>query len=575
MQVILNSSIKRATVGLLLTFINCFLFIYPGFSQKKIALVIGNASYADAPLRNPVNDASDVASTLRRLGFSVTLKTNVNKRDMESAVRNFKSVLSKGDIALFYYSGHGMQVSGSNYLVPVGETILNETDIRYNAMEAQYVMDNMQDAGASVNIVILDACRDNPFKGVRSQSKGFIAVMAPQGTFIAYSTAPGSVASDGTSRNSPYTKNLISCITKPGVEIEDAFKEIRKNVMKETGNRQIPWESSSLIDNFSFTGPVTKNEMPVSEPNITSEKKLVQLGTLELTILMDGDLFVDGAFLKKVNSNTTLSLSNLSEGIHQLKIIGTETIEETAIIRPNQPTELTIENLKAFLASHIPEMIFVQGGTFQMGSENGRANEKPVHSVTLKDFYLGKFEVTQKFWRNVTGSDPQELFFKYCDECPVENVSWDDVQDFLQTLNTKTGKKYRLPTEAEWEFAAKGGNQSKGFYYSGSNNKNNIGWTAANSKEKTHPVGLKEPNELGFFDMTGNVNEWCSDFYAENYYTQSPAVNPQGPRNGTSHVLKGATYEAGASFSSTSMRFWDNPDTRDKHIGFRLCLSAE
>jgi len=171
--------------------------------QRKIALVIGNATYSESPLRNSVNDATDMAATLHDLGFTVTLKTNLNKRGMEDAVRTFKSSLTSPDIALFYYSGHGMQVNGSNYLIPVGETIFSETDVRYNAMEAQYVMDNMKDAGTSVNIIILDACRDNPFKGVRSQSKGFVAVSAPHGTFIAYSTAPETVALDGTGRNSP------------------------------------------------------------------------------------------------------------------------------------------------------------------------------------------------------------------------------------------------------------------------------------------------------------------------------------------------------------------------------------
>ena len=255
------------------------------FSQKKVALVIGNGAYQESPLRNPVNDALDIAKTLRNLGFTVTLKTNLNKRDMETSVRTFKANLASQDIALFYYSGHGMQVNESNYLIPVGETIISETDIRYNAMEAQYVMDYMKDAGTSVNIIILDACRDNPFKGVRSQTKGFVAVSAPKGTFIAYSTAPGTVAYDGTERNSPYTKNLIVCIKKPGIKIEDAFKEVRRNVMNETSGRQVPWESSSLIDDFLFMGSKTskihltapmKKDYPITIDNVRITKKLPQ-----------------------------------------------------------------------------------------------------------------------------------------------------------------------------------------------------------------------------------------------------------------------------------------------------------
>ena len=227
-------------------------------AQRKAALVIGNASYADVPLRNPANDATDMAATLRELGFTVTLKTNLNKQGMETAVGSFTAGLAPGDIALFFYSGHGMQVSGSNYLIPVNEAIGNETDVRYKAMDAQYVMDYMQDARTSVNIIILDACRDNPYRGYKSQTKGFIAVSAPQGTFIAYSTGPGKIAADGTGRNSPYTRNLISCMKMPDIEIEDAFKEVRKKVMSETGNQQVPWESTSLVQAFAFKGMATK-----------------------------------------------------------------------------------------------------------------------------------------------------------------------------------------------------------------------------------------------------------------------------------------------------------------------------
>ncbi|TRZ52035.1 hypothetical protein D4S03_04080 [bacterium] len=333
------------TILLTIIFISAFIICY---SQKRVALVIGNAAYQDAPLRNPVNDATDIAATLRGLGFTVTLKTNLNKRDMETAVRAFKSSLAFRDVALFYYSGHGMQVNGSNYLIPVGETILFETDVRYNAMEAQYVMDNMKDAGTSVNIIILDACRDNPFKGVRSQTKGFVAVSAPQGTFIAYSTAPETVALDGTGRNSPYTKNLIACIKKPGIEIEDAFKEVRRNVMNETANRQVPWESSSLIDDFSFSGSSTiKPDLSkTNTPIITGENPIVQYGNLDVTTEIGGTLYVDGSNIKQVAANTVFILEDLTQGEHTIKISGDETVERKIMISANHTAFLTIDKIR-------------------------------------------------------------------------------------------------------------------------------------------------------------------------------------------------------------------------------------
>lgn len=241
-------------------------FVIPCQAQNKVALVIGNAAYQDSPLRNPVNDATDIAQALRSVGFTVTLKTNLDKMNMENAVRSFRAGLKTGDVALFYYSGHGMQVNGINYLIPVGESIYSEVEIPYKSMEAQFVIDYMQQAGTSVNIIILDACRDNPFKAFRSQGRGFVPAIAPQGTFIAYSTAPGTVAFDGDGRNSPYTKYLISSMKEPGVQIEDMFKEVRNKVMSETGKQQVPWESSSLVEDFTFCpGTATPSNLNPTE----------------------------------------------------------------------------------------------------------------------------------------------------------------------------------------------------------------------------------------------------------------------------------------------------------------------
>lgn len=328
---------------LFLLSIGFILCCIPAFSQKKVALVIGNASYADVPLRNPVNDATDLASTLRNLGFTVTLRTNLNKQSMESAVNTFKDAVSSGDVALFYYSGHGMQVSGSNYLIPVGEVISDETDVKYKAVDAQYVMDKLQWSGASVNIIILDACRDNPFRGARTQTKGFVAVNAPQGTVIAYSTAPNMVALDGSGRNSPYTSNLIACIQKPGLEIMEVFREVRKNVVRETSNRQTPWESTSLLDPFSLTGMVPKPATVQSNPTVTEERAIIQYGKAEITTEIVGALYVDGTYQKQVSANTLFTVNNLAEGIHTIKISGDETVEKSIHVAPNQTAHLTID----------------------------------------------------------------------------------------------------------------------------------------------------------------------------------------------------------------------------------------
>jgi formylglycine-generating enzyme required for sulfatase activity len=216
-----------------------------------------------------------------------------------------------------------------------------------------------------------------------------------------------------------------------------------------------------------------------------------------------------------------------------------------------------------------PEMVFVEGGRFMMGINSGDDDEKPVHEVELSSYYIGKYEVTQAQWKSVMGNNPS--YFKDCDQCPVENVSWNDVQDFIRKLNELTGKNYRLPTEAEWEFAARGGNKSGGFKYSGSDNIGTVACYDFNSNKKTKTVGTKFDNELGIFDMSGNVWEWCSDWYGG--YSGTFQRNPQGASSGQSRVLRGGSWFNLASGCRVTIRIGYNPEIRFIIYGFRLVLS--
>ncbi len=232
--------------------------------QKRVALVIGNNEYKEAPLRNPTHDAEDIANVLRGLGFIVQTKINADQREMDEAVREFVREIQNGDVGLFYFSGHGVQVRGENYLIPVGSPIESETDVRYRAVNAGLILGKMEESRNRTNIFILDACRNNPFKGYRSLSKGLTMMDAPVGTFIAYATAPGSVAADGTDRNSPYAKHLMQAVKSKGVPIEQVFKQVLRSVEKETVGKQIPWISSSLREDFYFNQD--DNSAPVSGP---------------------------------------------------------------------------------------------------------------------------------------------------------------------------------------------------------------------------------------------------------------------------------------------------------------------
>jgi hypothetical protein len=221
-------------------------------SERRTALVIGNSAYSSAPLKNPVNDATDMAATLMKAGFSVTLKKNANHREMIELIEEFGKKLKRGGAGLFYYAGHGFQVGGVNYLLPIGARINKEGDVRYEAVDAVRIFREMEAANNGLNIVILDACRDNPFgKSVRISSRGLAIVMnAPTGTFISYSSGTGQVARDGEGRNSPYTKALLENIAVSGLTINKVFMNVRSKLKRETG--QEPWEFSSLEGDFFF-----------------------------------------------------------------------------------------------------------------------------------------------------------------------------------------------------------------------------------------------------------------------------------------------------------------------------------
>ena len=218
-------------------------------------------------------------------------------------------------------------------------------------------------------------------------------------------------------------------------------------------------------------------------------------------------------------------------------------------------------------------MVKVSGGTFQMGatSEQGsdaESNEKPVHQVTLSDYYIGETEVTQELWQAVMGSNPS--YFTGSGLLPVEAVSWDDCQTFITKLNALTGMQFRLPTEAEWEFAARGGNSSQGYKYSGSNNIDDVAWYESNSNYKTHEVGTKAPNELGLYDMSGNVFEWCQDWYDD--YSSSAQTNPTGPTSSNLRVIRGGYWSSSAGDCRVSNRGNDTPGSGSIINGLRLAL---
>ena len=222
-------------------------------------------------------------------------------------------------------------------------------------------------------------------------------------------------------------------------------------------------------------------------------------------------------------------------------------------------------------------MVPVEGGKFKMGAPDtdteAQSNERPQHEVTVSSFYIAETEVTQALWKAVMGADNNPGYPKGA-LLPVNCVSWDACQQFIAKLNTLTGKKFRLPTEAEWEYAARGGNKSEGYKFAGSNNVAEVAWYGGNSESKIWEVAKKAPNELDLYDMTGNVWEWCQDWYAADYYSSSPSTNPKGPATGEQRVLRGGDVIQPSKSSRVSQRSCKEPDTESSmYCGFRLAMN--
>lgn len=484
-----------------------------GENRPRIALVVGNGSYSSSPLKNPANDARAMAVSLRQLGFVVDERTNLNYLELNKSIEAFGRKLKSGGIGLFYYAGHGMQVQGNNYLIPVDAKIDDENEVRFKAVDAGLVLAKMEQARSDVNIVILDACRDNPFsRSFRSASRGLASMDAPSGTFIAYATAPGKTAADGGGKNGLYTAELIRVLETPGLTLEQVFKRTLKAVREKSGNKQIPWMASNLEGEFFFIPLPAAGDSKQSPLKSTLSPQIAQQQGLSSTRkpIVSSGFFTD--------PTTGMEFVPAVEGCN---IIGNSRVCFTA-------------------------------------------------------FGIGKFEVTQGQWKKVMGNNPSH-FSRCGDNCPVENISWHDVQQFIQKLNIQSGTNYRLPTEAEWEYACRAGGNHE---YCGSNNSNAVAWYGAyaaygkgTSGKSTNPVGQKQANAWGIYDMSGNVWEWVYDWYGDSYPRGSK--DPQGPPTGTQRVMRGGSWYSNIAYLPVSFRQYELPSSRLNFIGVRLVVPVK
>ena len=548
----------------------------PAVNQRRVALVIGNSDYPSsrARLRNPVNDARIIGGTLRELGFEVLQRENLSRQQMLEAMQSFSRQLGNGGVGLFYYAGHGVQVSGRNYLVPTDfGRMASLQDVENELLYAGQVLETMA-AKRGLNIVVLDACRNNPtdLEFPPGVSQGFAEITnTPAGTFIAYSTSPGKTASDGAGQNSPYSVALAQSLRMRPSRLEDVFIHTRIEIDKSTGGQQIPWENSSIKTVFFFR-PDEVASTPL--PN------LVPTGPLRNQLL--GGL-----------------LGGLRQITFTVPVVNTSGRVTTGL-------EGRAQSYREDLRGVGLEMVEIPGGRFAMGSNAADADaayadakryndevsrdtvtaEMPQHNVNVPGFYMGRYEITQRQWLAVMGSLPR-IEAKYRgDDLPVVNVSWRDAEKFCERLSQITGRQYRLPSEAEWEYACRARTDTQYAFgptintqVSNFNGSAPFGEAARGTyRQSLTPVGqMNAANAFGLYDMHGNAWEWCADRWHESYNgapTDGSAWEVTDEDNRPYRVIRGGSWDSIAnSCRSAHRRKQGVTSSGTNKLGFRIVVS--
>ena len=477
-------------------------------------------------------------------------------------------------------------------------------------------MDRLDEAKAGLKILFLDACRNNPYsRGFRSGDRGLARIgTAPSGTLIHYATRPGSVAADGNGANGLYTSQLLKHLDAANIPVEAVLKRVSAAVEAASSGQQEPWTEGSIKGEFYFrggAGPATQvaslepqpiaaqvpgrkpgQSQPEAAPTLVADPAETAYWAEVVKSQSEADLkaylqaYPNGAYVQKAQQ--------LLEQQQVQKRQQEQAKEDQAWANAQQANDYNSYNnftgqdpnsrytplakLKASKlqgqtvqdCSECPKMVVIPSGSFTMGSSNGASNEKPPHQVSVKSYLLGQTLVTQGQWRAIMGSNPSH--FANCgDTCPVENINWNDAQAFATALSKKTGMNYRLPSEAEWEYAARAGTNTKWSFGDNESELGQYAWYSANSNDQTHPVAQKKPNAWGLYDMHGNAWEWMQDVHHDSYSgapTDGGAWTSGGDQ--ARRVLRGGSWNDYPGDLRSAYRNWYTPDFRNTNLGLRI-----
>jgi formylglycine-generating enzyme required for sulfatase activity len=578
---------------------------------RRIALIIGNGGYAGHPLRNPIRDARALSRLLASQGFDVMRYENVTAQQMKEALRSFNARLHGGGIGLFYFSGHGFQLADRTLLASIDAESSSPARLLVNSIDLRSVLASMSaPRPGKRNLIILDTCLNNPFH------TGAAGMPKPPGqTLIAYAASPGGFAADG-ARHGIYTAELMKSLGVPGLDVATVFARVAASVAYRTGHAQMPQMSSTLRDEtvltqrFVRSTPILRDDTVVALESraILPKDSAEQYELAFWDSIKDSDHAADyEAYLQAYPKGRFAALARAR--IERLRAAAPKSAapaapatREPEQARPKPPvmkkapkepppqaqpapaapspgTNSKVAEITD--CSACPALISVPGGAFTMGSNSTDPSEKPAHKVSIAaPFAIGKYEITIAQWNacvEAGGCPKPGVAAKGAPNTPVRDVSWDDTQQYVKWLSKISGKPYRLPTEAEWEFAARGGTSTRFWWgekmQTGKANCKDCGqpWT----QEGPVAVGSFAANPFGLHDVNGSVWEWVQDCWHTSYKGAPADGHAWETPSCRERVIRGGSWREGASYMPSTTRFKYAASVRDGQNGFRVARSVK
>jgi formylglycine-generating enzyme required for sulfatase activity len=548
----------------------------------RVALIIGNGAYADAPIENAVDGARSVANVLREGGFKVHYLENARRDDIQRGLATFAQTLKRGAAVIVYYAGHAVQHKGRNYLVALDTKITGAEDVRREAIDMDLFLDPLIVSRTAGSVIILDASRSNPWQQLLPGGlRGLAASETVKGIPMVCSAAPGKVVSSSPAASSVFAAQLVQAMKTPDLGFDDVVFRTRAAVARINGKDQRVWQSEPPPEDLVITSAANPAGTKPADPIELGFWDTIKASTSVLDFQAYLSAYPNGQFALIARSK----LARLQSQAPAAPGSGDAADRQTAAAKPDQtpaPAAPPAAPTPAATAAPMrdcpvcPELVLIPAGSATMGSAEVFAFEAPVHEITIsKPFYMGRREVT--FDELDACLSEGGCQFRPGDRGqgrglrPASDLDWNDAKAYVAWLSRKTGKTYRLPSEAEWEYAARAGTKTA-YYWGNSVEKDRANCAGCNTTalKNTVATGTFAPNAFGLIDMAGNAAEWVEDCWEDNYKAAPRDGSAYTKANCRERVLRGGSFNNDQRFVRTAARFKYDSDVRYYTNGFRV-----